>query len=91
MGEPARTCLGISTLMTVGPLAAAAVLLRRSFLSAPGWRGAAVGGLSGLLGSAGIHAHCPCQTLGHLLAAHGAAIALGAVAGATLGRLGGRS
>jgi hypothetical protein len=86
-----KSCLGLSSLLTMGPLAAAAFLLRGSFLSAPGWRGAAVGGLSGLLGSAAIHAHCPCQAPSHLLAAHGTAIALGAVAGATLGRLGGRS
>jgi hypothetical protein len=86
-----KSCLAVSALISVGPLAAAALFLRRSFLSAPGWRGAAVGALAGLAGSAGIHAHCACQSLGHLLAAHGAAIALGAVAGATLGRLGGRS
>jgi hypothetical protein len=86
-----KSCLGLSSLLTMGPLAAAAFFLRGSFLSAPVWRGAAVGGLSGLLGSTAIHAHCPCQTPGHLLAAHGTAIALGAVAGATLGRLGGRS
>jgi hypothetical protein len=86
-----RGCLGISSLLTLGPLCAATVLLRRTFLSAPGWRGAAVGGLCGFLGAAGVHAHCPCQSLGHQLAAHGIAIALGAVAGAGLGRLGGKS
>ena len=85
-----RSCLALSTLMAVGPLAAAAVVLRGSFFSAPGWRGMAVGALAGLLGSIGVHAHCPCQVVGHLLAAHGAAIAVGAAAGAALGRLGGR-
>jgi hypothetical protein len=85
-----RSCLALSTLMTLGPLAAAALFLRGSFLSAPGWRGAAVGALTGLAGSIGIHAHCSCQVIGHLLAAHGAAILIGAAAGAALGRLGGR-
>lgn len=86
-----RTCLALSTAMALGPVIGAALFLRRSFLSAPGWRGAAVGALAGLGGSIGVHAHCPCQSLGHLLAAHGAAIGLGAVAGAALGHLGGRS
>lgn len=86
-----RTCLVMSSVMAVGPFTAAAVLLRGSFLSAPGWRGAAVGALTGLAGSVGIHAHCPCQTISHLLTAHGAAILFGAAAGAGLGVLGGRS
>ena len=85
-----RGCLAISTLTALGPLTAAALFLRGSFLSAPGWRGAAVGALAGLAGSIGAHAHCPVQTMGHLLAAHGAAIAVGAAAGAALGRAGGR-
>jgi hypothetical protein len=86
-----RTCLALSTLMALGPLTAAALFLRGSFLSAPGWRGAAVGGLAGLAGSIGIHAHCPLHSVGHLLAAHGTAIVVGAAAGAALGRLGGRA
>jgi hypothetical protein len=86
-----RGCMIISTLIAVGPLAAAAVLLRGSFLSAPGWRGAAVGALAGLAGSIGIHAHCPAQGLSHLLAGHGTVIAAGAALGAALGRIGGRA
>jgi hypothetical protein len=86
-----RFCLVSSTVMALGPLTAAALFLRGSFLSAPGWRGAAVGGVAGLAGSIGIHAHCPIHSIGHLLAAHGAAIAVGVAAGAALGRLGGRA
>ncbi len=86
-----RGCLCLSTLIAVGPLTAAALFLRGSFLSAAGWRGAAVGALAGLAGSIGIHAHCPVQDLGHLLAAHGTAIVVGAAAGGALGRLGGRA
>jgi len=86
-----RTCIGVSTVIALGPLAAAALFLRGSFLSAPGWRGAAIGGLAGLAGSIGVHAHCPLHDIGHLLTAHGAAIGLAAVAGALLGRLGGRA
>lgn len=86
-----RACLCLSTLIALGPLAAAAFFLRGSFLSAAGWRGAAVGALAGLSGSLGIHAHCPVQGAAHLLVAHGAAIAIGAVAGAALGRAKGRA
>ena len=41
--ESIRGCLAISALIAVGPSTAAALFLRGSFLSAPGWRGAAVG------------------------------------------------
>jgi hypothetical protein len=77
--------------MTLGPLIAAALYFRASFLSVPAWRGAAVGALAGLAGSVGIHAHCPKQALLHLLAAHGTAILAGAAAGAGLGTIGGRA
>jgi hypothetical protein len=86
-----RGCLSMSSVIAAGPLAAAALLLRGSFLSAPGWRGAAVGALGGLAGSIGIHAHCPCYGLSHLLVAHGTVIAAGAALGAAPGRMGGRA
>jgi hypothetical protein len=87
---PARGCLGLANLMALGPLTGAAVVLRRSFTSAPALRGGAVGALAGLWGSIGVHAHCPCQNAAHLVVAHGAPIALGAAVGAVLGRLLGR-
>jgi hypothetical protein len=83
-------CLAISHLAALGPLAAAALLLRRSLLSASASRGAAVGALAGLAGTVGVHAHCPVGALDHLLAAHGPAIAVGALAGAIFGRRWGR-
>ncbi|MFT3768805.1 MAG: NrsF family protein [Minicystis sp.] len=81
-----RGCLGMAHLIAVGPLAAAALLLRRSFVSASAWRGAAVGALAGLAGSLGVHAHCPVPALDHLLAAHGPAILVGCLLGGILGR-----
>jgi hypothetical protein len=81
-----RGCLCIAHLMAVGPLAAAAVVLRRSFVSASAWRGAAVGTLAGLAGSLGVHAHCSITSLDHVLAAHGPAILIGALLGGILGR-----
>lgn len=85
-----RGCLSLSAVMAAGPLLAAAVILRRSFLSASGSRGAAVGALAGLAGSFGIHVHCPIPSVDHLLAAHAPAILLGALAGAAFGRARGR-
>jgi hypothetical protein len=85
-----RGCLGISLALSVGVLLAASAALRRSFPSAAGWRGAAVGAVAGLAGATGILAHCPARGLDHLLVAHGATIALSTLAGAVLGRLGGR-
>jgi hypothetical protein len=81
-----RGCLAIANLVALGPLAAAAVVLQRSFLSASGWRGAAVGALAGLSGSLGVHAHCPVPAFDHLLASHGPSILLGAILGGILGR-----
>jgi hypothetical protein len=84
------TCMALSSAIALGAACAAAVSLHRSFLSAAGWRGAAVGALAGLVGSVGVHAHCPAQNLEHLLVAHGLPILLFAAAGAALGRLGGK-
>jgi hypothetical protein len=50
-----------------------------------------VGALAGLMGSVGVHAHCPVDGISHLLFAHGAAILLGAAAGGALGHLRGRA
>lgn len=72
------------------PLALAALTLRRSFLSAPAWRGAAVGAACGLIGAFGIHAHCAYAAGAHVLVAHGLPILLCALLGAAAGALGGR-
>lgn len=93
-GEPGwgavRTCLGVASLMALGPLAAAALIFARAFPSASPWRGAAVGALAGLAGAMGIHAHCTYQVWDHLLLAHGPVIAVGALLGALFGRTLGR-
>lgn len=96
-GEPpfawatVRGCLAFACAVMLGPLLAAALLLRGSFLSASAWRGAAVGALAGLAGAIGVHAHCPIPALDHLLGAHGPSIAVGAILGALLGRMRGRA
>lgn len=89
--ETVRGCLGLANLAALGPLAAAVILMRGSFLSGAGWRGAAVGALAGLAGSLGAHAHCPVGSLDHLLAAHGPPIVIAAGLGALFGRMRGRA
>ena len=94
-GEPgwaaASACLGVATLMALGPLAAAALIFTRAFPSASLWRGATVGALAGLSGAIGIHAHCPYQSWSHLLLAHGPVLAVGAILGGLFGRTLGRT
>jgi hypothetical protein len=72
------------------PLAVAALVLQRSFLSTPIHRGAAVGAVCGLAGAIGIHAHCPYLAMSHVLLAHGPPILACALVGALLGAWRGR-
>jgi hypothetical protein len=81
-----RGCLGVGSLMAAGPLVAAAIGLEHAFVTAPGWRGAAVGALAGLAGAIGLHAHCAVPVFGHLLFGHAPVIVVGAVVGAVVGR-----
>lgn len=85
-----RACLLVTLLLAAGPVALACFLLRRSFLSAPAWRGAAVGAVCGIAGAAGVHTHCPVGMSGHVLVAHGIPILVAALVGAVLGALRGR-
>ncbi len=84
-------CLCLSSALALGPLALGAVVLRRSFASAPALRGAAVGALAGLAGAIGVHMHCPTGFWQHIVFSHAPVIALGALLGAGLGWAGGRS
>ncbi|WP_437275795.1 NrsF family protein [Sorangium sp. So ce375] len=84
-------CSAVALSMALVPLALAALLLRRSFLSAPAWRGAAMGALCGLAAAIGIHAHCSLDELVHVSFAHGLPIAAGALLGAAAGALRGRA
>ncbi|WP_437287292.1 NrsF family protein [Sorangium sp. So ce406] len=84
-------CSAIGLGMALLPLALAAFVLRRSFLSAPAWRGAAIGALCALGAVIGIQAHCAYDDLLHVTFAHGLPIAAGALLGAAAGALGGRA
>lgn len=94
--EPTREnstlpCLLLATEWFLVPFALAAFLLRRSFLTAPGWRGAAMGAVCGLAGSIAIQAHCRYASPFHVLVAHGLPVVVGAALGALAGSLRGRA
>ena len=88
-GDP-WTCLELSATLSATPMGIAALLLQRTFLSAPASRGAVAGALCGLLGATSIHAHCAFAGTGHILLSHGLPILGGAAIGAALGALRGR-
>jgi hypothetical protein len=83
-------CLGLSIVLALGPLLLAGVVFSRTFLSAAGWHGAALGSSVALLGSIGVHAHCPVDAALHVIIGHGVPIAVGALFGAIFGALRGR-
>ncbi|WP_437293956.1 NrsF family protein [Sorangium sp. So ce426] len=84
-------CVASAVGTAVLPFALAALVLRRSFLSAPAWRGAAIGALCGLGVVVGIGTHCDIDDLLHIAFAHGLPIAFGALLGAAAGSLRGRA
>lgn len=84
-------CIASACCTALPPFALAALLLRRSFLSAPAWRGASIGALCGLVVAVGLETHCALDDLLHLTFAHGFPIAAGALLGAAAGTLRGRA
>lgn len=79
-------CLGLSSLVALGPLVAFTLVQRRSLLAAPRLRGAGLGLAAGLVGSLGIQAHCSLAQPLHAVLGHGAVLVLAAVAGALVAR-----
>jgi hypothetical protein len=85
-----RNCMLWASITSMGPFLLAAFLFQRSFLTAPAWRGAAIGTICGLCAATGIHAHCSVEASSHIILAHGLPIVSGAALGALLGALRGR-
>jgi hypothetical protein len=83
-------CVRFAAMLSAIPMTFAALLLRRSFLTAPASRGAAVGAVCGLLGAAAVHTHCDFAGTGHMVFGHGLPILGAALVGAALGALRGR-
>ncbi len=88
--DTVSVCLSFAVVLALPALVGAALVLRSSFLNAPVLRGAMVGAVCGLAGTAGIHAHCPVVTPSHVLLAHGPPILLFAALGAVIGMRRGR-
>jgi hypothetical protein len=86
-----RGCLSLAFVFGLLPLLVAAVVLRGAFLNAPALRGALVGAVCGLAGSAGIHSHCVVVSVSHVLLAHGLPIVIFAALGAFFGIRRGRA
>ncbi|WP_437619627.1 NrsF family protein [Sorangium sp. So ce1151] len=84
-------CIASALATALPPFALAALMLRRSFLSAPAWRGASIGALCGLGAAVGLETHCALDDLLHVTFAHGLPIAAGALLGAAAGALHGRA
>jgi hypothetical protein len=84
-------CMAAASLLSAGPLVFVALFFRRSFATAPAWRGAFLGALAGLAGAVGVHAHCPVAVMSHVVLAHGLPILLGALVGAVAGAAFGRT
>lgn len=85
----ARTGLGCfknGVVIALVPMAILLFLWRRSDPFAPRLTGALVGGWAGLAGAVALAMACPSQSALHVLVAHGAAVAAGALAGALVGR-----
>lgn len=83
-------CVMWSGIAGLGPILAAVFLFRRSFVSAPLWRGSAIGAAIGLSAGLTIHAVCPYTDAAHVLVTHGLPILAGTLLGAALGALGGK-
>ncbi|XXX73838.1 NrsF family protein [Sorangium sp. So ce134] len=84
-------CIASAACTALVPFALAALVLRRSFLSAPAWRGAAIGAVCGLGVVVGVGTHCALDDLLHVALAHGLPIAAGALLGAAAGARRGRA
>jgi hypothetical protein len=79
-------CAAISALLAAVPLAAGFVAFRRSLAGNVALRMACFGVGSGVLGAVLLRVHCPNDAAAHVALGHGAAVLLGALAGAIAGR-----
>jgi hypothetical protein len=82
----ALRCFVWTSLYAAGPLALAVWAFRRSFVTAPAWRTAALGMACGAAGAATMGFVCATWTPVHVLVGHGGIIFVAAAAGALFGR-----
>jgi len=79
-------CMGVTALLTAGPLALGALVFRPAFAAASVWRTAALGVACGALAAATMSLACWHGGALHLIVGHGTLMLVGGVAGALLGR-----
>jgi hypothetical protein len=82
----ALRCAAITAVLASVPLALGAMVLRRAFVSASGWRMAALGVACGALGAVAIGLVCPFSGALHVTLGHGAMMVVMGLGGGALGR-----
>jgi hypothetical protein len=82
----AARCMGVTALLTVGPLVLGVVVFRHAFAAASAWRTAALGVACGAMTAATMSVACWHVGALHVIVGHGAMMVVGGVAGALLGR-----
>jgi hypothetical protein len=78
-------CVIGTSMMIAGPAMLAIASMRRTFVSGAGWRTAALGLGSGLIGAAATRLHCPNDAVAHVLVSHGLPVLLAAGTAVVLG------
>ena len=79
-------CMGVTALLTAGPLVLGVVVFRHAFAAASVWRTAALGVACGATAAATMSLACWHGGALHAIVGHGAMMVVGGVAGALLGR-----
>ncbi|HEY1690615.1 MAG TPA: NrsF family protein [Polyangiaceae bacterium] len=81
-------CMGVTALLTAGPLALGGLVFRRAFAAASQWRTAALGAACGAIAAATMSLACRHSGALHVILGHGAMILVGGAVGAlVLGRV----
>jgi hypothetical protein len=82
----AARCMGITLLLTTGPLVLGAVVFRHAFAAAAVWRTAALGVACGAMAAATMSLACWHVGALHAIVGHGTMMLVGGIVGALLGR-----
>jgi hypothetical protein len=80
----AATCMAVTGLLALGPLALGLWAFRNSFAASAGWRTAAIGVAAGGLSAATMSLACPYTAATHLIVGHGLVMIVAALLGALL-------
>jgi hypothetical protein len=84
-------CFAWTGLISAVPIGLAAWVFRRSFVTAPAWRGAALGMACGATGATTMGVVCSVGSAGHVLLGHGTMMLVAALGGAWLASRFGRA